>query len=52
MDRVGGYVDYLALCEHSDRYEQVLLAMAGEADAARLEALERKAKADAARSHR
>ena len=38
MDRVGGgYLSYLALCEDMRALEDVLIAMAGEADAHRLE---------------
>ncbi|MGE3075485.1 MAG: hypothetical protein AB7N24_17350 [Dehalococcoidia bacterium] len=52
MRAVGGYRDYLALCEHSERYEQVVIALAGEADASRMEAIERKARANAAANRR
>lgn len=45
MDRVGGYLSYLALCEDARAYDDVLDAMAGEADARRMEELERKSKA-------
>lgn len=34
MDRVGGYLDYLALLEDARAYEDVLIAMRGESDAA------------------
>lgn len=44
MDRVGGYFAYLALCEDSRAYDDVVTAMNGEADARRLLELERKAK--------
>lgn len=33
MDRVGGYVNYLALLEDERAYDDVLAAMAGELDA-------------------
>ena len=42
MDRVGGYLDYLALLEDARAYEDVLTAMAGEADAALILRQERK----------
>lgn len=42
MDRVGGYLAYAALCEDAEAYEDVLIAMAGEADARRWMELERK----------
>lgn len=34
MDRVGGYLDYLALLEDARAYEDVLIALNGESDAA------------------
>lgn len=43
MDRVGGYLAYAALCEDARAYDDVLIAMAGEADAQRVVELERKA---------
>ena len=36
MDRVGGYRDLLAIEENSQRYELVLIAIAGDAQAAKL----------------
>ena len=36
MDRVGGYLSYMALCEDMRAYEDVLIAMQGEAEAKRL----------------
>ena len=36
MDRVGGYLGYQALCEDMRAYEDVLIAMQGEAEAQRL----------------
>lgn len=44
MDRVGGYTAYLALCEDARAYDDIMLAMHGEADAARVLELERKSK--------
>lgn len=43
MDRAGGYLGYLALCEDARAYDDVLIALAGDSDAARIAALERKA---------
>jgi len=40
MDRVGGYLGYLALLEDARAYDDVLIVLAGEADAARIRALE------------
>lgn len=44
MDRVGGYEAYLALLEDARAYDDVLIAIAGEADAYRMLELEAKAK--------
>ena len=33
MDRVGGYLSYVALCEDARAYADVVLAMRGEYDA-------------------
>lgn len=44
MDRVGGYLDYLALCEDARAFDDVLAAMNGEADAARIVKVEQEAK--------
>lgn len=44
MDRVGGYLDYCALLQDARDLEDVLTVMAGEADAASVRELERKAK--------
>ncbi len=41
MDRVGGYCDYLALRERAQDYDDVLLALAGEADAAKILKMQR-----------
>lgn len=41
MDRVGGYLAYRTLCEDARAYDDVLAAMNGEADAARILKLER-----------
>lgn len=41
MDRVGGYLGYLALCEDALALDDVMVAMEGEADAQRILALER-----------
>lgn len=43
MDRVGGYLAYLALESDARAYDDVLIAMAGEVDAARIRELRRKA---------
>gem|GEM_PF-3951815 len=40
MDRVGGYLDYLALEQDARRYEDVMIVMAGEADAGRIRQME------------
>lgn len=40
MDRVGGYLAYAALCDDMFAYDDVLIAMAGEADAARIREME------------
>lgn len=46
MDRVGGdYGSYLALCEDAQAYDDVLIAMEGEADARRWMEMERERKA-------
>ena len=42
MDRVGGYLGYLALLEDARAYEDVLTVLAAETDAARIRALEAK----------
>lgn len=42
MDRVGGYLAYAALCEDMLAFEDVVTAMAGEADAARIREMESK----------
>lgn len=44
MDRVGGYIGYLALIEDARAYDDVLVALAGEADATSIRELEAKAK--------
>lgn len=36
MDRVGGYLGYLALCEDARAYDDVLIVMQAESSAARL----------------
>lgn len=46
MDRVGGYLGYLALCEDARAYDELMCVMAAEADYAR--AKEREAKLTAA----
>lgn len=38
MDRVGGYRDFLALERDQRAYDDVLVALAGEKDAVRLDA--------------
>lgn len=43
MDRVGGYLAYVALESDARAYEDVLLVMAGEADARRVADLRQKA---------
>lgn len=43
MDRVGGYLAYRALCDDARAFDDVVAAMAGEADAARLVKLEQEA---------
>lgn len=40
MDRVGGYLGYLALCEDARAYDDVLIVMRSEAQANKLAALE------------
>jgi len=40
MDRVGGYLGYLALLEDARAYSDILIVLAGEADAARIAKLE------------
>lgn len=36
MEKVGGYLDYLALEEDARRYEDICIWLAAEADAARV----------------
>lgn len=36
MDRVGGYLDYLALLQDARAYELVIVALNGEAEAAEI----------------
>jgi len=43
MDRVGGYLAYRALLDDARAFDDVLAAMAGEADAALILKLERRA---------
>lgn len=44
MDRVGSdYRSYLALCEDARAYDDVLIAMAGEADAAKVRRMQQEA---------
>lgn len=43
MDRVGGYLAYLALLLDARAYDDVVAALEGEADARRLAEFERKA---------
>ncbi len=44
MDRVGSdYGSYLALCEDARAYDDILIAMHGEADAAKVRRLEAEA---------
>lgn len=43
MDRVGGYLAYLALLDDERAFEDVVIAMNGEDDARRIVELERKA---------
>lgn len=40
MDRVGGYLGYLALLEDAQALDDVLIVMAAEADAARIKAMQ------------
>lgn len=42
MRKVGGYNDWLALCEDAHAYELVECVLSGEADAARIQALKAK----------
>lgn len=42
MDRAGGYLDYLALCEDLGDLEDVLIAMQGEAEADKIRRMELK----------
>lgn len=44
MDRVGGYLAFRALLEDASALDDVLDAMAGEADAARIVKLEQEAR--------
>lgn len=44
MDRVGGFDAYTALCEDARAYEDVLLVLRGEADAAKWERMKNKGK--------
>ena len=44
MEYVGGYAAYRALIEDARAYDDVLLAMAGSADAARVMEMERRAR--------
>jgi len=39
MDRVGGYLSYLALLQDARAYEDVVLALRGEAQAQKIEAM-------------
>lgn len=43
MDRVGGFISYVALSEDMLAFEDVLVAMAGESDAARIREMENRA---------
>ncbi len=47
MDRVGGYLSFLALLEDHRRYRDLLIVMEAEGDAQKLSALETKFKATA-----
>jgi hypothetical protein len=49
MDRAGGYLDLLALEGNARRYDDLRLAMAGEADAAQVRALQARQAADRAK---
>ena len=40
MDRVGGYLDYLALEGDARAYDDVLIVLRGESDARRIQELE------------
>ena len=44
MDRVGGMEGYRVLCEDARAYDDVLIAMAGEAEAAKIRAMQARAK--------
>lgn len=44
IDRVGGLANYLLLVEDARLYDLFVIAMRGEADAQRIQALERSAK--------
>lgn len=43
MDRVGGYAGYEALAEDARAYEDVVLALLGEADAAKWQRMKQEA---------
>lgn len=44
MDRVGGYLSYLALAADANAYDDVVISMGGDYDASRVRDLEQRAK--------
>lgn len=44
MDRVGGYLDYLALLQDSRAYDQIIVALNGESDASEIRRQQQRAK--------
>lgn len=44
MEKAGGYLDYVALCEDARAYDDVLIILAGEADAGRIASMNKGAK--------
>lgn len=44
QDRVGGYLDYLALLEHARDYDDVLVVLHAEAEAAKIRAMQEQAR--------
>ncbi len=52
MDRVGGFVNYLALLGDASAYDDVMTALEGESDAAKIRKVERDREQARVRTHR